>query len=449
MPERFRPLGTERSFSLQGVKYFPGDDGWFTAPTDTVAAAMRAAGMLSEGPSALTASQVAAVGVVVGDGVASPTTNLTAAAGAAGVLAGAYYYAVAFRTAKGITAPWPGTATVVSPSSQQVNLTNIPVSPSPLVISRVLLRTQANPTDPKDYRILAEVPDNTTTTYTDNIADGSLGAPPSWNSTNRGFLTDGSGPVLFFSDQAVGIGQGVFSQGAGYACTAAGYQALGAVTSGRRNAAFGIYALTSLTTGYQNNAFGAHAGNYLTTQIGNNFFGSYAGFYAGTGAGASNLNTGMGDGALQGTNGTGLGQQNCAFGYRALYQINTADQCVGIGPYAGQFANSSRQLFIDTGGATRGNLASQQNEGLIYGEIPNAGNVQTQRLNLNGSVRLGSSTSPTVANLPAAAAALQGCRRYVTDASVAYASANVGTTVAGGGSNCVPVFCTGTAWVIG
>jgi hypothetical protein len=33
--------------------------------------------------------------------------------------------------------------------------------------------------------------------------------------------------------------------------------------------------------------------------------------------------------------------------------------------------------------------------------------------------------------------------------SVAYTSANVGSTVAGGGSNTVPVFCNGTNWVIG
>lgn len=53
-----------------------------------------------------------------------------------------------------------------------------------------------------------------------------------------------------------------------------------------------------------------------------------------------------------------------------------------------------------------------------------------------------------VANLQAASAALRGYRGYVTDASVAYTSANLGSTVAGGGANVVPVFCNGTNWVI-
>lgn len=55
----------------------------------------------------------------------------------------------------------------------------------------------------------------------------------------------------------------------------------------------------------------------------------------------------------------------------------------------------------------------------------------------------------TVAGLPAASVALRGQRGCVTNASVAYVSANVGSVVAGGGANVVPVFCNGVAWVIG
>lgn len=52
----------------------------------------------------------------------------------------------------------------------------------------------------------------------------------------------------------------------------------------------------------------------------------------------------------------------------------------------------------------------------------------------------------TVATLPTAATH-KGQIAYVTDASVATAS--VGAALTGGGSNTMPVFCNGTAWVYG
>lgn len=57
--------------------------------------------------------------------------------------------------------------------------------------------------------------------------------------------------------------------------------------------------------------------------------------------------------------------------------------------------------------------------------------------------------SDAVAKLPAASAAYKGFRATVADASVPYTSANVGSTVAGGGANSAPVYCNGTNWVIG
>jgi hypothetical protein len=54
----------------------------------------------------------------------------------------------------------------------------------------------------------------------------------------------------------------------------------------------------------------------------------------------------------------------------------------------------------------------------------------------------------TVAQLPAASAAIAGMRMAVSNSNAAY-TAGIGATVAGGGSNIVPVFCNGTNWVIG
>ena len=54
----------------------------------------------------------------------------------------------------------------------------------------------------------------------------------------------------------------------------------------------------------------------------------------------------------------------------------------------------------------------------------------------------------TVAQLPAASTALAGTRAVVSNSNAAY-TAGIGATVAGGGSYVVPVFCNGSAWLIG
>jgi hypothetical protein len=54
----------------------------------------------------------------------------------------------------------------------------------------------------------------------------------------------------------------------------------------------------------------------------------------------------------------------------------------------------------------------------------------------------------TVAQLPAATAALRGLKGYVTDATVTHA-AGIGTAPVGGAANYVPVTCNGVGWVIG
>ena len=54
----------------------------------------------------------------------------------------------------------------------------------------------------------------------------------------------------------------------------------------------------------------------------------------------------------------------------------------------------------------------------------------------------------TVAQLPAATTALAGTRSAVSNSNAAY-TAGIGATVAGGGTYIVPVFCNGSAWLIG
>lgn len=54
----------------------------------------------------------------------------------------------------------------------------------------------------------------------------------------------------------------------------------------------------------------------------------------------------------------------------------------------------------------------------------------------------------TVATLPTASTALAGTRAAVSNSNATY-TAGIGATVVGGGSYTVPVFCNGSAWLIG
>jgi hypothetical protein len=119
---------------------------------------------------------------------------LTAAVGAATGLTGTYYYQVTYVTPLGETQA--GTvSTVVSPSNQKVNLSSIPVSSDTTVTGRNIYRTVAAGTGFK--YLVTNLLNNTTTTYIDNIADGSLGAAaPLVNSTGGQYSIDGR--VLFY-----------------------------------------------------------------------------------------------------------------------------------------------------------------------------------------------------------------------------------------------------------
>jgi hypothetical protein len=101
---------------------------------------------------------------------------------------GAHRYLVTFVTADGETQAGTESAVVTvvdAATNGQVKLTGIPVGSS-LVTARKLYRTQAAGTV---FLLLATIANNTATTYTDNLADGSLGAgAPSANTTGDPFL---------------------------------------------------------------------------------------------------------------------------------------------------------------------------------------------------------------------------------------------------------------------
>lgn len=126
-------------------------------------------------------------------GVYPPTATCVAATnGANGYLTpnGNYRYKVTYvnsALAEGDVGPITATF-VVSATSGQIDLSAIPVAPTSFGVARRKIYRNAN-ADQTVFKLVATLSDNTTTTYTDNIADSSLGAtapsdnglPPNFN----------------------------------------------------------------------------------------------------------------------------------------------------------------------------------------------------------------------------------------------------------------------------
>lgn len=105
----------------------------------------------------------------------APTAALASPAAAGNIENGTHIYAVAFYNGAGITPPGPVTAAVTVANKTvngQVALSSIPIGPVGTT-GRKVYRSEAGATA---LKLLATIANNTDTTYTDNIADGSLGA---------------------------------------------------------------------------------------------------------------------------------------------------------------------------------------------------------------------------------------------------------------------------------
>lgn len=105
----------------------------------------------------------------------APKSAPSLALGAAGnVNVGVHRYKVTFITADGETRPGPRSEIDVTGGAKQVSVTGIPTGHG-FVTGRRIYRTQAGGTT---YGLLTTINDNTTTSYTDNTADGGLGVAP-------------------------------------------------------------------------------------------------------------------------------------------------------------------------------------------------------------------------------------------------------------------------------
>lgn len=107
----------------------------------------------------------------------APTALTSADAALAGNLNGSYVYAVTFYNATGETALGTSSASLTV-SSSQISLTDIPL-PSAAQIAAGIVGRKVYRTDGTgigDFYLLTTIADNTTATFTDDVADGSLGA---------------------------------------------------------------------------------------------------------------------------------------------------------------------------------------------------------------------------------------------------------------------------------
>ena len=101
----------------------------------------------------------------------TPTAPLLAI-GAAGVPSGVMVYGISFVTAAGET-EMGAQSQPITVSSQQVSMTAIPLG-GPGTTSRRIYRSKNG----GDFQLVTTIANNTATTYTDNVADGSLGGIP-------------------------------------------------------------------------------------------------------------------------------------------------------------------------------------------------------------------------------------------------------------------------------
>lgn len=403
---------------------------------------------------------------VVG-GVDRPASFPTAAAGTAGALTGTYYYTCTFYTATGETDIITATPTPVTVSAQRVNLTNIPISPNPAVVGRRIYRNSAANSSVTNFtrqQLVASIPDNTSTTFVDNIPDGSLGVSvPRISSLKDSILSNGV-RVANFNSLTTAQGLGAIPNGTGYANTAYGGNAMTANTTGQRNTGIGVFALFLNDIGDEHTAVGVHALNSVagdrngSTAVGYaagiNWLGganthrvTLVGGYAGNAATTASGMTAVGYQAAQlattAFNMTAVGESagrgnvsgggSTYLGYQAGFGSSTAAfvTAVGsqsleaggagsstalgalsgqgatgtnnlfLGAFAGQFETASNTLLLDTFG--RANEATQRTNAMLYGTFASV--PESQRLTANALFR--PAQIPT-ANRPAWAAGLRG-----------------------------------------
>lgn len=439
-------------------------------------------------------------------GGAGPTATVNATAGN---LTGTYYYRVSYVSAGGETEVGVASAGV-SPSAQRVNLSSIPVSADPRVTGRRIYRTAAGAADSVLGKLVTTINNNTATTYTDNTADGSLGAnAPYFNSTGGSWLLNGA-TIASVASISTRFGNNANPNQGGYANSAFGANSLSLNTNGFRNTALGVDALQINTTGYEMTAVGVHALGANTTAIQSTAFGygslenANANYNAAFGTKSMSSTTSGANNSAFGTFSQQLvttGGSNASHGYRGGYGITTgagnscfganAGEAIGAGNFNAFFGFQSG--YVATGSSNVGvgffsfqalttggdNVGIGPNAGKSIttgsGNVfigPSAGNNGGQKVDAFRSIAIGYATycdkddQIVIGHPEATETILRGVIRLPTFTVATLPAANTmgagarafvtdanaatfNTAVAAGGANKVPVFSDGAVWRIG
>ncbi len=147
-------------------------------------------------------------------GVYPPTTTSTVATAPTGVgLTGVYSYKVTYVNTQSVESDVGPVSNTMTAANENIRITSIPVAPQSFgIAARRLYRTESGGST---YKRVITISDNTTTTYDDAVADGSLGAtaptdkgvPPLYAAivyhANRLFMVDFTNPnYLYYTDLA-------------------------------------------------------------------------------------------------------------------------------------------------------------------------------------------------------------------------------------------------------
>lgn len=297
-------------------------------------------------PNALGQRLVVEAGHVRFNQVAAPTTQPTMTAGSGGsIAAGTYRYGITFVSASGETELGPTSGTVVVSANGTVSLSGIQTSTNPNVTARRVYRSKI--ASPNDLFLVGAISDNTTSTYVDNKADGSLAAARytyTGNST-AGNTYFGSTLVSRITPSETSVGYSSLPVGTGFGNAAFGNRSMMGNTSGYYSSGFGENALGTNTTGIANSAFGAWAllgGAGGLTGLNNSALGFQAGMN--TTSGAGNLFLGAASGSALSTGTGNLFAGYNAGNYPANNQAATDDYCGYIGYQAGRSVVSGTKL---------------------------------------------------------------------------------------------------------
>lgn len=252
--------------------------------------------------------------------ISAPDQSLpTMTAGGSGNLTGTYRYRITFVTASGETETDPdsSSSSSVAVTSQQVELSDIPVGPTG-VIARRIYRTTSSAPFPHHMQLVATINNNTSTTYTDDLVDGSLGVyAPTINTT---------GATIYNGNDAI--------MEANKTLTILGHKAGAANNGGLQNTFIGSFSGELNTTGYYNTFLGWGAGNKNTTSGNNTMVGTWAGWSMTSGEG----NTFVGKSASWGFE---SGSHNIFMGRDVAHNATNADENVIIGVRAGYGSNGA------------------------------------------------------------------------------------------------------------